>query len=113
MPRREIENYFLDAQAIVALIHNYGFDTNVTDRDIEKLLNECLDDVTNREYYPRGYENPKVDIRASSVLEYILNKYHIPYNKIKDGLFLIVWFYEYGKTELNEIYDSFQSFFKG
>ncbi|MEK4536345.1 AAA family ATPase [Peribacillus sp. FSL K6-1552] len=113
LPRREIENYFLIEEAICALIKNHTPEEEVKLDNIKEYIKNCLADKQNKNFYPRGCNTPLDDIKASKVLEEILSKYSIKYNKIIDGLFIVEWLYQNGYHVLDEIYNFFADFLQG
>ncbi|MBJ8152958.1 ATP-dependent nuclease [Bacillus cereus] len=110
LPRREIENYFLITPAVYNLIKKHKPEQDLKIEDIQKSIQNCLDDKDNRTFYPKGCNNPIEDIKASMVLEEVLNTYSIRYNKIRDGLYIAEWLYQNGYRELDEIYEFFADF---
>ncbi|HHY0837650.1 TPA: ATP-dependent nuclease [Bacillus thuringiensis] len=110
LPRREIENYFLVAEAIHSLIKNYSPTQEIKIADIQESIQICLDDQTNKTFYPKGCNTPIEDVKASKILEEVLNKYSIRYNKIRDGLYIAEWLYQNGYRVLDEVYQFFADF---
>ncbi|MBU8919110.1 AAA family ATPase [Bacillus sp. FJAT-29953] len=112
LPRREIENYFLIPEAIVDLINSYDIDKKATYDEVKSWIERFLNDIDNKRYYLNGCTESKInEIKASKVLEDICEMYTIPYNKIKDGLFLSKWLYQNGKAdEINEVFGFFSNF---
>ncbi|MGG0704658.1 ATP-dependent nuclease [Bacillus paramobilis] len=113
LPRREIENYFLRPEAIYALIKKHNPEQEFKIEDIQKSIQNCLDDKDNKIFYPKGCNTQIEDVKASMVLEAVLNKYSMRYNKIYDGLYIAEWLYQNGYQELDAIYEFFADFLQG
>ncbi|PHA58716.1 hypothetical protein COF07_10250 [Bacillus wiedmannii] len=113
LPRREIENYFLRPEAISALIKKHNPEQEFKIEDIQEFIQNCLDDKDNKTFYPKGCNNQIEDVKASMVLEAVLNTYSMRYNKIRDGLYIAEWLYENGYKELDAIYGFFADFLQG
>ncbi|MED1904295.1 hypothetical protein P4V05_29965 [Bacillus thuringiensis] len=69
LPRREIENYFLIAPAVYNLIKKHNPEQNLKIEDIQKPIQNCLDDKDNRTFYPKGCNNPIEAIKLVSFLK--------------------------------------------
>ncbi|WP_238486175.1 ATP-dependent nuclease [Bacillus hominis] len=113
LPRREIENYFLRPEAIYDLIKKHNPEQEFKIEDIQESIQNFLDDKDNKTFYPKGCNNQIEDVKASMVLEAVLNKYSMRYNKIRDGLYIAEWLYQNGYQELDAIYGFFADFLQG
>jgi predicted ATP-dependent endonuclease of OLD family len=94
--RCEIENYFLDPGAIVAVMNNYGDKPDI--EDIEKEMETRLSVSDN------------ASIKGSSILECIFEKYGLIYSKTRDGTLIVDYLLKNKPEILEEIAEQFRSF---
>jgi predicted ATP-dependent endonuclease of OLD family len=96
LERCEIENYFLDPDAIVAAMNNYGDKPDI--EDIEKEMETRLSVSDN------------ASIKGSSILECIFEKYGLIYSKTRDGTLIVDYLLKNKPEMLEEIAEQFRSF---
>ncbi|EJV56398.1 ATP-dependent nuclease [Bacillus cereus] len=112
LPKREIENYFLIPEAIVALIKHLLPEKSIKVEDIQKAIDKHLEDTNNSKLYRKGSQNPLVDVKGSNLLDLILGDYEIRYDKVKHGEFITQWLCDNDKSQLKAIYELCEDFLK-
>ena len=94
LPRMEIENYLLVAEAISAAIREElilkGDLREISDQEVKAVLDELLQSNDGR-LFPQGKEqgrDPLVEIKGSRALECIYEKYDLPFHKERSGVLI-------------------------
>ncbi|HBV95885.1 MAG: hypothetical protein JL50_04505 [Peptococcaceae bacterium BICA1-7] len=86
LKRREIENYFLEPNAIASLLKINNIKASA--KDIELKIKSLLDMVDDKTLYLNGCNVPIEDVKGSMVLELIFHDYNLIYDKVAHGKYL-------------------------
>lgn len=113
LPRREIENYFLEHYEPISEILHEIVETEIDPTIVKRFISQKLKKVEDYYFYPKGCQNQLHDIIGSRVLEKLFEKYGARYNKVTHGILITEWLLEKKPDALAEIADFLKPFIKG